>query len=50
MCIHNEMNVWNVFNPFTPKSDFIDFTLYNAKRFYSSQGDPSGVKGLSVVA
>ena len=34
------------FNPFTPKSDFIDFTLSNARRFYSSKGDPLGVKGL----
>ena len=33
-------------NPFTPKSDSIDFTLSNARRFYSSKGDPSGVKGL----
>ena len=33
-------------NPFTPKSDFIDFNLSNARRFYSSKGDPSGVKGL----
>ena len=32
-------------NPFTPKSDFIDFTLSNARRFYSSEGDPLGVKG-----
>ena len=36
------------FNPFTPKSDLIDFTLSNARRFYSSKGDPSGVKGLKV--
>ena len=33
-------------NPFTPKSDFIDLTLSNARRFYSSKGDPLGVKGL----
>ena len=33
-------------NPFTPKSDFIDFTLSNARRFYSSEGDALGVKGL----
>ena len=25
----------------------IDFTLSNARRFYSSMGNPSGVKGLS---
>ena len=35
-----------MFNPFTPKSDLIDFTLSNARRFYSSKGDPLGVKGL----
>ena len=34
------------FNPFTPKSDFTDFTLSNARRFYSSNGDPLGVKRL----
>ena len=33
-------------DPFTPKSDLIDFTLSNARRFYSSKGDPLGVKGL----
>ena len=33
-------------NPFTPKSDFVDLTLSNARRFYSSKGDPLGVKGL----
>ena len=36
----------SVFNPFTPKSDLIDFTLSNARRFYLSKGDPLGVKGL----
>ena len=35
-----------VINPFTPKSDLIDFTLSNARRFYLSKGDPLGVKGL----
>ena len=33
-------------NLFTPKSDFIDFTLSKARGFYSSKGDPLGVKGL----
>ena len=33
-------------NPFTPKSDLIDFTLSNTRRFSTSQGDPLGVKGL----
>ena len=32
-------------NPFTPKSDLIDFTLSNTRRFCPSKGDPSGVKG-----
>ena len=26
-------------NPFTPKSDFMDFTLSNARRFHSSKGE-----------
>ena len=26
----------------------IDFTLSNARRFYSSMGNPSGVKGLKA--
>ena len=37
-------------NPFTPKSDFIDFTLSNARRFYSSKGNPLGVKGLKKLS
>ena len=37
-------------NPFTPKSDFIDFTLSNARQFYSSKGDPLGVKGLKTIS
>ena len=36
----------NSLNPFTPKSDLIDFTLSDARRFYLSKGDPLGVKGL----
>ena len=41
-------SLWTSFNPFTPKSEFIDiFTLSNARRFYSSKGDPLGVKGLA---
>ena len=39
----------NSLNPFTPKSDLIDFTLSNARRFYSSKGDPLGVKGLKQL-
>ena len=38
------------FNPFTPKSDFIDFTLSNSRRFYSSKGDPLGVEGLKTIS
>ena len=30
------------FNPFTPKSDLIDLTLSDVRRFYSSKGDPLG--------
>ena len=26
-----------------------DFTLSNARRFYSSKGDPSGTKGLKTI-
>lgn len=37
-------------NPFTPKSDFIDFTLSNARRFYSSKGDPLGVEVLNATS
>ena len=37
----------NFFNPLFPKSDcLVDFTLSNARRFYSSKGDPLGLKGL----
>ena len=32
--------------PSTRKSDLIDFTLSNARWFYSKKGDPLGVKGL----
>ena len=45
--------MWSLFetycNPFKPKSDLIDFTLSNARWFYSSNGDPLGVKGLIKV-
>ena len=34
------------FNPFTPKSDLIDVSLSNARRFHLSKGDPLGMKGL----
>ena len=29
-----------------PRVTLIDFTLSNARRFYSSMGNPTGVKGL----
>ena len=29
-----------------PRMTLIDFTLSNARRFYSSMGNPTGVKGL----
>ena len=43
-----------LFNPLMPNSDLEillcltpgDFTLSNARRFYSSKGDPLGTKGL----
>ena len=37
-------------NPFTPISALIDFTLSNTRRFYSSMGNPSGVKGLTCTS
>ena len=41
------LKMWNPWiNPFTPKSDLTDFTLSDARWFYSSKGDPLGVKGL----
>ena len=33
-----------------PKVPLIDFTLSNARRFYSSMGNPTGVKGLIQTA
>ena len=36
-------------NPFTTKNVLRDFTLSNARRFYSSQGNPLAVKGLGLV-
>ena len=35
-------------NPFTAKDVLIDFTLSNARRFYSSKGSPLAVKGLNI--
>ena len=33
-------------NPFSAKDVLIDFTLSNARRFYSSKGNPLALKGL----
>ena len=35
-------------NPLLPRND-IAFALSNARRFYSSKGDPLGVKGLREI-
>ena len=32
-----------------PRVSLIDFTLSNARRFYSSMGNPTGVKGLRDI-
>ena len=45
-----ELSFIREFNPFTPESDFIYFTLSYARRFYSSKGDPLGVKGLKKLS
>ena len=37
-------------NPFTAKDLLIDFTLSNARRCYSSKGNPLTVKGLNSNA
>ena len=37
-----------VFNPFTAMGDLIDFTLSNARRFYSSKGQNLAAKGLKT--
>ena len=34
-------------NPFTAKGNLIDFTLSNARQFYSSKGNPLAVKGFN---
>ena len=48
LCRQN-IRATTLFNPFKPKSALIDFTLSNARRFYSSNGDPLGVKGLKIT-
>ena len=41
---------WFSFNPFNAKDVLIDFTLSNARRFYSSKGNPLAVKGLKHLS
>ena len=36
--------------PFPPKSEIKDFILAKARRLYSSNGDPLGVKGLKAMS
>ena len=44
---HKE-NVYKYIDPFTPKSATYRF-YSNARRFYSSMGNPTGVKGLKSI-
>ena len=37
-------------NPFTAMGDLIDFTLSNARRFYSAKGENLAVKGYGTLA
>ena len=37
---------WFSFNPFNAKDVLIEFTLSNARRFYSSKGNPLALKGF----
>ena len=41
-----KLNINVSINPFSAKDVLIDFTLSNARRFYSSQGAPLALKGL----
>ena len=50
--VKSELIKKNVLNPLTPVSAkwqmaLIDFTLSNARRFYSSMGNPAAVEGLT---
>ena len=38
--------IFVLINPFSAKDVLIDFTLSNARRFYSSKGNPLALKGL----
>ena len=37
-------------NPFSAKDVLIDLTLSNARRFYSSKGNPLALKGLKTIS
>ena len=37
-------------NPFSAMGDFIDFTLSNARRFYSSKKENLAAKGLKTIS
>ena len=39
--------IFYTINPFSAKDVLIDFTLSNARRFYSSKGNPLALKGLN---
>ena len=42
---------WNKhLNPFSAKDVLIDFTLSNARRVYSSKGNPLALKGLKTIS
>ena len=43
----DDTNVPKLLTLSLPRCDFIDFTPSNTRRFYSSKGDPLGVKGLN---
>ena len=45
---HNCSLVPVLINPFSAKDVLIDFTLSNARRFYSSKGNPLALKGLTT--
>ena len=40
----------DAFNPFSAMGDFTDFTLSNARRFYSSKGKNLAAKGLKTIS
>ena len=42
------LKYYHCINPFSAKDVLIDFTLSNARQFYSSKGNPLALKGLIV--